>query len=161
MFDEAIAVITALGSAATAGAVVIAVKQLQVVKELAQTNFEDDLSREYRAIVGELPAAAFYTVSDIVRDDKASRTFYRYFDLSNEQLFLCRLGRVRANTAEQWKDGMRENIERLPAFQQAWVDIAARAPVGVFEDLRALIPPESVARLLTAAEVSTDPPTDV
>lgn len=44
-------------------------------------------------------------------------------------------------TAEQWKDGIRGNVERLPAFRAAWAEIAARVPEDFFEDLRELVPP--------------------
>ena len=45
-----------MGAAATAIAVFVAVWQLRAAEEQARTAFEDDLSREYRTIVGELPA---------------------------------------------------------------------------------------------------------
>jgi hypothetical protein len=43
MFDETVAVLTALGALATAVAVFVAVWQLRTAKEHARTNFEDDL----------------------------------------------------------------------------------------------------------------------
>lgn len=144
MFDETVAVLGAVGALATALAVFVAVWQLKTAKQHARTAFEDDLSREYRTIVGELPAKAFYAEGgDLAPDDEAWRAFYRYLDLSNEQLFLARLGRVSSATAEQWKDGISGNLERLPAFRAAWADIADRVPDDFFEELRALVPPHS------------------
>jgi hypothetical protein len=142
MFDETVAVLSAVGALATAVAVFVAVWQLRTAKEHARTNFEDDLSREYRTIVGELPAEAFYVKGDAFTvGESTRRAFYRYADLSNEQLFLARVGRVNPATAEQWKDGIRGNLERLPAFGAAWAEIAARVPEDFFEDLRKLVPP--------------------
>src|SRR4051794_32928361 len=101
MSVDVVAGATALGTLITAGAVVVGVAQLRLARTEAdrlrrgeQTSFEDDLSREYRALVGYLPAEAFF--ADGIPDDFAEhrRSFYRYFDLSNEQLFYAGHGRV-------------------------------------------------------------------
>ena len=90
------------------------------------THFEDDLSRQYRQIVGLLLAEAFYSKSDIELGEETRRAFYRYFDLSNEQLFLARQNhRVSDAVIEQWKDGIAGNM-KLPAFKLAWREIGAR-----------------------------------
>jgi hypothetical protein len=142
VFDETIAVVTAVGAAATAIAVFVAVWQLRPAKEQARTAFEDDLSREYRGIVGDLPAEAFYTNVNLPLTEETRRVFYRYCDFSNEQLFLARMGRVSPSTDEQWRDGIRGNLTRLPTFTTAWAEIASRVPKDFFEDLRGLVPPE-------------------
>lgn len=64
--------------------------------------------------------------------------FYRYFDLSNEQMFYARKGRISADTAAQWKDGIVGNLS-LPAFARAWAELQKDLPEQVFEDLRALV----------------------
>ncbi len=142
MFDETVAVVTAVGALATAIAVFIAVLQLRTAKEQARTAFEDDLTREYRAIVAELPAEAFYVKGKLTPGEQTWRGFYRYLDLSNEQLFLARLGRVSPATVVQWKDGICGNLTRLPAFRAAWSEIAARVPNDFFEDLKDVVPPD-------------------
>ena len=158
MFDEIVAGLTALGALATAAAVFIAVRQLRVAKEQARTAFEDDLSREYRATVGELPPQAFYMKGpEFTADDKAMRAFYRYIDLSNEQLFLAQLGRVNPETVEQWQDGIRGNLEKLPAFRSAWAEIAERVPEDFFEDLRGLVPPRAPNASGPVPEVGAKP----
>jgi hypothetical protein len=144
MFSDVIATIGAIGAVATAIAVFIAIAELRAAKDNARTAFEDDLSREYRSIIGQLPAEAFYAEGDaFTPDDEARRAFYRYIDLSNEQLFLARNRRVSPKTAEQWMDGIRGNLEKLPAFKSAWGNIAAHVPDDFFEDLRELVPPTS------------------
>lgn len=143
MFDETVAALTALGALATAVAVFVAYFELRSAQENSRTAFEDDLSREYRSIVGDLPAEAFYAKGDNFRpDEHARRAFYRYVDLSNEQLFLAERSRVSPKTADQWKDGIRGNLEKLPAFRRAWAEIADQVPKDFFEDLRKLVPPD-------------------
>ena len=97
VLTELFAGITAVGTLLTSGAVGVGVlqlratkQQLEVTQQQARTAFEDDLSREYRTIVGELPAHAFYKTGDAELTDDMRRSFFRYFDLSNEQLFHIR-----------------------------------------------------------------------
>lgn len=143
MFNEIVAVLTALGALATAVAVFVAGWELRIAKAQARTAFEDDLSREYRAIIGELPGRAFYTTrSELLLDETTLRAFYRYVDLSNEQLFLARLGRSPA-TVQQWTDGICGNLTELPEFRAAWAEIADRAPPEFFKELKALVAPDN------------------
>jgi hypothetical protein len=134
----------AVGTFVTAAGVFFACSQLQAAKDQDRTHFEDDLSRQYRQIVGLLPAEAFYSNSDTELGEETHRAFYRYFDLSNEQLFLARQNhRVSDAVIEQWKDGITGNME-LPAFRLAWREIGARVPSDFFEDLRELSGVEQV-----------------
>lgn len=156
MLDEIFAGMTAFGAVVTAGAVVIGVRQLRaterelelvqqeldLVQTQARTSFEDDLTREYRKIIGLLPAEAFYEDGDIELTDEYRRALYRYFDLSNEQLFLASQGRISQETEAQWRDGITGNLLRLPVFHKAWEEISGRVPDDFFEDLRKLVPPE-------------------
>lgn len=145
MGNDAVSWLAAVGSLATAVAVWVGVlhlrtarRQLDVVRRNAQTSFEDDLSREYRTIVGDLPAQAFYRDESVRLDDDTRRAFFRYFDLSNEQLFLGRHGRVSKATLDQWTDGISGNL-RLPSFQAAWQQLVVHLPESFFEDLRPFI----------------------
>jgi hypothetical protein len=143
VFRDAAAVVTAVGALATAVAVFIAFLELRAAKGYSRTSFEDDLSREYRSIIGQLPAEAFYIKGDaFAPGESVRRAFYRYVDLSNEQLFLASHDRVSAETIDQWKDGIRGNLEHLPAFRAAWAEIAANVPHDFFEDLKELVPPD-------------------
>ena len=146
--NEAAAVITALGSSFTAVAagfaalqVRVAKKELVLLEQQARTAFEDDLSREYRTIVADLPAEAFYEDVELPLGPEMRKALYRYFDLSNEQLFLASSERINGKTEKQWRDGIKGNITRLPTFKAAWAEIAARVPQDFFEDLRRLVPP--------------------
>jgi hypothetical protein len=142
VIDEVFAGVTAFGTLLTAGAVAVGVRQLraterelELVQDQARTAFEDDLSREYRALIAEFPAEAFYGRREAELTEAFRRAFYRYFDLSNEQLFHIRNGRVSPSTAEQWLDGIKGNLS-LPAFLAAWIDLEPHLRQDFFEDLR-------------------------
>ncbi|HMI99526.1 MAG TPA: hypothetical protein VK488_06825 [Gaiellaceae bacterium] len=141
MFDEIVSIATALGVVGTGLAILIGVRELKQAEEHARTTFEDDLCREYRSILAELPAESFFTDGALPPDRETLRVFYRYVDLSNEQLFLGRSKRVRESTLDEWCAGIRGNLESLPAFQSAWAEIATRVPPDFFKELKALAPP--------------------
>jgi len=141
VFDETVGVITAIGAVATAVAVVVGVRQLRLSKQLAQTAFEDELAREYRTIVGNLPVEAFYVGARLEMNESTWRTFYAYVDLSNKQLWLAKQNRIGPTTAEHWEEAIRANLE-LPAFRSAWAEIAQHVQAGSFETLREVVPPD-------------------
>jgi hypothetical protein len=129
------------------GAFVIffAASQFFLTKRLAQMQFEDVLTAQYRQIVKDLPLEAPLGKE---LDDKqmgdALKTFYLYFDLSNEQVFLYKQGRrISDNTWKNWRDGMAQNLQR-PAFQKAWQQLSPDLHgsfdylKGEFHDLRNL-----------------------
>ena len=106
MLLEFFAGLTALGALVTAAGVLVAVRQVKAAEtnvrqaeKLAQADFEDDLAREYRQIVHQLPAVAFYESGRLELDDELRNAFYRYFDLSNEQLYLA--DRIASATGRQ------------------------------------------------------------
>jgi hypothetical protein len=51
--------ITAIASLATAGALFVAIWQLGEGRKQARTDFEDELNREYREIIHNIPVKAF------------------------------------------------------------------------------------------------------
>jgi hypothetical protein len=138
-------VFAAVGSVATAIAVGVAAWQLRISKRQALTQFEDHLAGQYRKIIQGLPVEAMLG-EDLQGESyyKVLRTFYHYFDLSNEQAFLHRLGRISDATWDDWKDGILQNVQR-PAFRRAWNEISARAPES-FDDLRATLSTGVTAR---------------
>jgi len=126
-----------------AGAVVVAVgtvfltyRQVKLRKEQATTQFEDDLSREYRELARELPVKAL--LRGELTDEEFEEQFpdlYYYVDLSNEQVFLRLEERVSKETWENWQDGIESNLGR-PAFRMAWNEIKDRS--DTFQELRRL-----------------------
>lgn len=139
MLGDVAAVIAAIGSIATAVAVIVGFHQLKQAERQAMVRFEDDLSREYRSILRDIPVEALYVDGDVDLDGEALRAFYRYFDLCNEQLFQGKEGRLRDATLEQWRDGIEGNLE-LPVFREAWHTTATRIPLTFLEELREIAP---------------------
>src|SRR5690349_20192871 len=117
--------------------VVIGAWQIRLTKLQAQTDFEDDLSREYRSIIQYLPAHAFFEQAPDRVGSEEINAFFRYFDLSNEQLLLAEQGRVRETTAADWRAGMILNL-RLPAFNRAWEEIVPNLDQAYWTLLRSL-----------------------
>jgi hypothetical protein len=124
-------VVTALG-------VSIGVLQLWNTKRQAVTLFEDALAKEYREITGAIPTAAL--LGEILSAELMQAhlpDFYRYFDLSNNQIFLRQIGRISKKTWVFWVDGIKTNLSR-PAFAKSWEDIGRRSNKD-FSELRRLI----------------------
>lgn len=138
-------VATAIAAVFTAFGAWAAVRQLRLLEQQSVTSFEDGLVDEYRDIAKDLPLDALLG-ADMTAQQVADAlpAFYRYFDLCNQQVFLHKQGRIRAETWVLWKDGIVSNLRR-PAFALAWVEIAAKA-AGDFDELRALCPPKSAAQ---------------
>lgn len=136
--QSTIGTIDLVASVATAVGVIVAAWQLALSKGQASTQFEDSLNMQYREIIRRLPINALLgSKLEPEVQQEALADFYHYFDLSNEQAFLRRLGRIRKRTWEDWREGMTQNLAR-PAFAAAWQEITKRSPG--FNDLRELVP---------------------
>ena len=112
--------------------------QLKHTRQQALTTFEDSLAREYRELANRLPTKALLGKPlNEVEQQIAFDELYHYFDLSNEQVFLRNIGRVRRDTWIYWRDGIKANFGR-PAFACAWEEIKTLAPKD-FTELHRLI----------------------
>jgi hypothetical protein len=132
-----LAIADLVASMATAIGVFVAARQLNVSKQLAQTGFEDQLSRDYRELVRQLPVKAL--LGEELADEEHTASldkFFSYVDLSNEQIFLRQSGRIGEVTWQNWCDGIRHNLSR-PAFRRAWEEIKLRS-ADSFTELRRL-----------------------
>lgn len=126
-------------SLATAGGVGIAAWQLLLSKRQSQSQFEDALAEQYRQITALLPLGAL--LGESLNEQELSnslRTFYNYFDLSNEQAFLAANRRLRNETWTNWREGIEQHMNRS-AFIQAWQRLAPYLD-GSFDELKALLP---------------------
>lgn len=135
--------IASLTGIATSTSMIIAYRQLRLASRNSQLTFEDNLAREYRQLGGRVPLRA--VLGEPLSEEEMSASlpsFFWYFDLSNEQAFLRRHGRVSDLTWETWAEGIRANMAR-PAFAQAWERITAAQP-GLFAELRRFIDGEAV-----------------
>lgn len=121
-------ILNAVASLSIALGLFIAVWQIKLQVQQSQTDFEDDLDREYREIALALPIEALLgeTLSAEAHG-KALEQFHRYFDLSNQVIFLRQTGRLSDIRWETWADEIRINLEK-PAFKAAWEEIRRRAP---------------------------------
>jgi len=130
--------LTEIAPIVTALGVSIGVLQLWNTKRQAVTLFEDALAKEYRDITGTIPTAAL--LGEILPTELMQAhlpDFYRYFDLSNNQIFLRQIGRISKKTWVFWVDGIKTNLAR-PAFAKSWEDIGRRSDKD-FSELRRLI----------------------
>ena len=127
---------TAVGSVGAAIGVLFAAWQLRQAGVHARTDFEDNLSREYRELSRQIPTRAL--LGQAVEDDEFAKAFpalFQYVDLSNEQIMLRMHGRIRAATWREWCDGIKSNLTK-PAFARAWSEIKTRS--ASFDELRHL-----------------------
>lgn len=119
-----------------------AVYQLWLSRQQAITTFEDSMAKEYRELAQKMPTKVFYDwphCEGLTAEERrdAIDDFYRYFDLTNGQIFLRETGRVSQQTWEFWRDGIKTNMTR-PAFVEAWGSIKSKAKLD-FVELRLLI----------------------
>lgn len=127
-------------SVATAIGVAIATWQLYHTKQQSQSQFEDSFAEQYRRVARMLPLEALLGRQLKEEELKAHlRAFYEYFDLSNEQAFLARQGRLRQETWANWREGIEQHMSR-PGFKQAWATLLPDLD-GSFDDFRVLLPP--------------------
>ena len=129
--------ISCIATVITAGGIVFAFQQLRLSKEIAQTQFEDGLTKEYRNILCKVPAKALLA-EELSEEDyaKAFDALYRYVDLSNEQASLRQRERIGDDVWRFWCDGIKSNLA-LPAFRRAWSEIKTKRK-DLFEELRQL-----------------------
>lgn len=123
--------------AATAVGVVFVAVQIKQTKEQAITSFEDDMTRQYRDIIQKISVKAL--LKEKLNDadfEKDLNYIYNYIDLTNEQIFLRQQNRISKKTWENWRDGIKSNMD-LPAFTRAWARIKEKAHES-FEELRHL-----------------------
>lgn len=122
---------------ATAVGVLFGAAQLLLGRSQTRTNFEDDLSNQYRQMIKpRLVEGLLQPLSDDERH--AVTPYYEYFDLCNEQVFLRIQGRVSAHTWAEWAKGIGSNLER-GSIKTAWeIVLDQHDAFGDFEELRLL-----------------------
>lgn len=128
--------VTAVASFITALGLVVVWLQIRQTSAIAQLQFEDALAREYRDLCTTIPSKVF--LGEKLSQDAYEETFdefYRYVDLSNEQVSLRKRGRVSFEVWRSWSMGIEQNLS-LPAFSRAWAQIKVRT--SSFQELRDL-----------------------
>jgi hypothetical protein len=130
------AVASAVATSIAAVGVWYARSQLRTSRDIAQLQFEDALTKEYRELVSSIPTEALLgePLNEAEYQDSFDE-FYRYVDLSNEQVSLRQRGRINAEVWNIWREGIEANLS-LPAFNRAWSEIKTRS--NSFKELRRL-----------------------
>ena len=149
-------VLSAVAGVVSATGVILAFRQLRLMKQMATTEFEDGFNREYRDLIGRLPTKAI--LGEELTDDEhrqALDELIHYIDLCNEQVFLHRQGRISAITWATWREGILANMQR-PAFARAWREVQDRRP-GNFQELERLLAVEPSPALRDAPKTDGRP----
>mgnify|MGYP000207760153 CR=1 FL=1 len=122
---------------ATALGVLVGANQMRQNGKLAQSAFEDTLDQQYRNLSMEIPVDALIG-KDVSQSqkDKTRECIYNYLDLSNEQCFIRKKGRVTPDTWNDWCTGIKANLGK-PAFKVVWDEVKSEAP-GTFSFLEKL-----------------------
>jgi hypothetical protein len=106
------AAVSAVAVIATAFGVAIAFCQLKATHNIAQLQFEDSFSREYRDLISHIPTKALLN-GTLTRTEYANSfdDFFRYIDLSNEQVSLRCNNRINEEVWKNWCSGIKNNLE--------------------------------------------------
>ena len=123
----------AIATCFTAGGVIVALLQIRLARKQSVTQFEDEMSRQYREILKTIPLKALLGEKLSQEEfEEAEDGIYHYLDPSNEQVFLRQNNRVRQETWKSWCDGIESNLSRW-AFEQVWMRIQAEVPNNFLE----------------------------
>lgn len=111
-----------ISASATAIGVCFAAWQIREGRKIAQNEFENNLDAQYRNLIQQIPA-------DVLLEKEAADTkgnyreiIFNYLDLSNEQIYLRKQGRVSDSRWENWKDGIVDNL-RIEAINKLWGEV--------------------------------------
>jgi hypothetical protein len=122
----------------SAVAILIALYQIQRSNRQSKTVFEDTISKEYRDLVRGISVKLY--IGDPIAENEmieVRHQLFRYFELTNYQIFLRRCNRISSSTWLTWRDGIQANM-KLPVIQKTWDDMAGKNLIR-FHNLERLI----------------------
>lgn len=132
-----IGLVNAIASVATAIGVLLAGWQIRTAKQAARSEFENGLAQQYRDIIKKIPIEALLGKKlDARQWNNTLDDFFRYIDLSNEQVFLRQHNRISKATWRLWSEGIKLKLE-LESFRDAWGYFKQEAPES-FKELQML-----------------------
>jgi hypothetical protein len=103
--------------------VVFGAWQIKLSKELAQTQFEDGLDQQYRALSMALPVDVLIGKEcPAGKEDNVRELIYNYLDLTNEQAYLRAKGRVSSLTWQSWVSGIKSHLAK-PVFANVYSEV--------------------------------------
>ena len=95
------------------------------------------MANQYRDIIKDIPVKALLGEELNPKEmDESLMSFYRYVDLTNEQICLRQQNRISEHTWENWRDGIK-TLMTMPAFNDAWTKIQEKS-ITRFDELRRL-----------------------
>ena len=121
---------------ATVAGLILAVWRVRELEKVRQAQFEDSLDKEYRKIIMEVPMGVLLGKTVEGDNPELRELLYNYLDLSNEQIYLRKIGRVGYKRWTGWRDGIEYNLS-LPEFAEVWEEVKQEAP-GTFTWLERL-----------------------
>jgi hypothetical protein len=119
--------------------VIVGAASIRASKKQAETAFADAMTKEYRDVASLLPLAAFYVDGQVDLTDDLKRALFRYFDLSNEQMRLINIGRVKGPIAEDWRTGIEEFMCH-GVVKRCWLELSRALPDDYFSSLEYHVP---------------------
>ncbi|MGA2475165.1 MAG: hypothetical protein ABSF73_00950 [Terriglobia bacterium] len=126
-------IVEAIASCVTAGGVIVAFIQIWLARKQSVTQFEDEMSRQYREILKTIPVEALLGEELTAKElEEAENGIYHYLDLSNEEVFLRQNNRVSSETWRSWCDGIKANLSRK-TFGKVWIKIKEKLPSNFLE----------------------------
>lgn len=139
---KTIEIVSLIANIATAIGVILAAIQLWLAGRQSVVEFEDSMNKEYRDLIKELPTTIILggDLSEFELDNYLN-VFYRYIDLTNEQIYLRKKGRITKTTWKSWEEGIRINLS-IFGFQMAWCHIR-RLNGDRFNELEKLLSEQS------------------
>lgn len=137
--------IRAVASIATVVLVFVTWLQLKLLRKQTTTAFEDSLTGQYRKLMEDIPIEIWLgselkeLAPDPEQQNRCRDAIYRYIDLSQEEAFLHRKGRITDEAWIDWRKGIRTNMD-LPAFKEVWAQVSNSGRYQErFEELRAVL----------------------
>jgi hypothetical protein len=126
---------------------ILTLYELKQFEKAEKTKLENKLNKEYRELVREIPIEAMLDDdvdwdSDTPEVDRVS-VIYPYIDLTNQQIFLRKKGKITYSRWKDWEEGIRIHLSQ-DEFQRAWEKIKDETNydgVKSFDELRALESP--------------------
>jgi hypothetical protein len=120
---------------ATSLGVILILLQLGQTSKIEKTRFENEMVMRYIRIINLITFEIMYLdESEKYFDEEVKRKldeFYKYFDLTNQELYLITNDEIRKKTAEEWIKGIKE-LMGLASFSKAWELIVKKTGEGSF-----------------------------
>ena len=114
----------------TLGGMYMVYLQLKHSNRVALDEFEHNLDTQYRDLMLPIPVAILLGDSKKLNDieyEKVREFIYNYYDLSNEQCFLFKRGKISERTWNAWRSGMKSHLKK-PVFNQVILEIIEHNP---------------------------------